>query len=266
MATSSLNLTRRIEAGHVEYWRVACGALPGAQLHEDRELVQLITGRTEAPWLNGVLFARFEEGDLGGRVDAAMAPFRKQGLPMLWSVGETSAPDKLGRALRSHGLAPLEPLAAMALELERFELPETPDELTIEPVRDEPGLERWAAAYIDGFEMPDPAGGVIRDIYRRLGFGDDAPFRHFVGSIDGHPVASGTLFLAEGAADVWHISTAPAYRGRGVGAAMTAATMQAARNLGYRYGAIVATAMGAGVYRRLGFEQHGELTQYVWSP
>lgn len=266
MAATSINLSRRIEAGHIEYWRVCSTALPGAELQEERDLVRLVTGRSEAPWLNGILWARFDASSLAHEIDDAMTPFREGNLPMLWSVGETSTPERLGRGLEHRGLTQLSTLAAMAIELERLEPPEPPSELSVERVRDVAGLDRWLEAYVGGFEMSEASGRVLHELYGRLGLGDDAPFRHYVGTVGGRPVASATLFLAEGEADVWHISTLPEARGRGIGAAMTIAALRGARDLGYRYGSILATPMGARVYARLGFEQHGELVQYVWSP
>jgi GNAT superfamily N-acetyltransferase len=114
--------------------------------------------------------------------------------------------------------------------------------------------------------MPEAPGRVLLDAYARIGWSGDAPARHYVGLLDGEPVASATLFLGAGVGGVWHVGTMTNARGQGIGAAMTLAPLATARALGYRVGTLYASPMGEGVYRRLGFAEYGRMEQYQWSP
>ena len=115
--------------------------------------------------------------------------------------------------------------------------------------------------------MPDFASEAFRALYTTLGFTDDAPFRHYVGMLDGEAVASSTLFLGAESAGIWHVATLPSARRRGIGAAMTLAPLLDARSLGYRTGTVysAASAMGLKIYHEIGFEECCGITQYLWA-
>jgi len=62
------------------------------------------------------------------------------------------------------------------------------------------------------------------------------------------------------------VGTMPGHRRRGLGAALTAFPLKAARELGYRTGVLQASEAGYGVYRSLGFEDDGQVQLYVRVP
>ena len=64
------------------------------------------------------------------------------------------------------------------------------------------------------------------------------------------------------AADVIFVNTHPDWRGRGIGQAMTAAALRAARDRGAREACLDASDAGVGIYRRLGFEVVTRLTRF----
>ena len=263
---SAQALGAAIEGNAVEYWRTCSRYLLAAEFHDDAELTWFITGIPFAPWFNQVLRTRLAPDDLQHKITAALATFAQRRLPMLWSAGPSDRPVDLANALQARGLTLFGELVGMAIDLEPLADEAPVADLTIERATGLDGLDRWAQAYIGGFEMLEAPGRALSELYADIGFGDDAPFRHFVGLLDGQPVASSTVFLGERAAGVWHVSTLPGARGRGVGAAMTLAPLQHARALGYRLGTLYAAPMGVNVYRRLGFKEYVTMTQYAWSP
>ncbi|WP_036725382.1 GNAT family N-acetyltransferase [Patulibacter minatonensis] len=80
--------------------------------------------------------------------------------------------------------------------------------------------------------------------------------------------AGGTVRATSGSAvfgiqaDVLFVDTDPAWRGRGIGAAMTAAALRDATARGARIALLDATDAGAGIYRRLGFAPLGRTTRF----
>ena len=153
----------------------------------------------------------------------------------------------------------------MAADLEA--LPQhvpAPAALTIERVWDDRTLDSWAHTLALGFGEGEREAFWVRDVYRRVGYDDAGAWRHYLGRLDGVPVATATLFLAAGVAGIYFVSTAPRYRGQGIGAAITLAPLLEARALGYRVGVLGASPMGYGVYRRLGFAQYCTLGVYEW--
>ncbi|MGB2694523.1 MAG: GNAT family N-acetyltransferase [Dehalococcoidia bacterium] len=256
-------LVDAIEAAVVDYWRACCSYVPGAKFHASEEISWYRTGIAVAPWLNGVLRAQLAPDDAASKVDETLAMFAERHLPILWSVSPSSSPPDVPALLQARGLEQVDPLVGMAIDLPAIADDAPPHAgFSIERVRDLAGLQRWAVAYIGGFGMAEAAGCAMFDIYTAAGFADDVPFRHYVGMLNGAPVASSTLFLGNGVAGVWHVSTAQAARRLGIGAAMTLAPLRDARALGYQVGTLYASAMGAGVYRRLGFEEYTSMVQY----
>jgi ribosomal protein S18 acetylase RimI-like enzyme len=263
---SDAGLAAAIEGSPIEFWRACCNYQPEWDFHEDAEVTWFTTGISAAPWYNQVLLTRVAQEDAKQRIDETLASFRGPRLPMLWSVTPSTRPPNLGSLLEAQGLNSLGSMAGMAIDLEQ--LPDNPSSasLAIEEVRDSAMLESWARSYIDGFEMAESAGHVLHDLYDRIGFTEDVPFRHYVGLLDQKPVASATVFLGKRVASIWHVSTVRSARRLGIGSEMTLAPLRAARASGYRVGTLYASTMGLSVYKQLGFEQYSELTQYQWSP
>ena len=78
--------------------------------------------------------------------------------------------------------------------------------------------------------------------------------------------ARGVPLLGGGVAGIYNVSTRPGWRRRGIGAAVTRATVTAARDQGYRLAILHASDLGAGVYRSIGFRALCRIGQCVWVP
>ena len=93
----------------------------------------------------------------------------------------------------------------------------------------------------------------------------DADVALFVGALDGEPVATSRLTRYGTVAEILGVSTLPAWRGRGFGTAMTRAAMHEAARRGAAALTLNATALGHGLYRRIGFEPAGHYLTYLRS-
>ena len=72
-----------------------------------------------------------------------------------------------------------------------------PEGLTIQRVRDAAEIAMWAATLnANGFGEGVVESEWVGAMYARLGCGDETPWRHYLGLLDGAPVATSTLFLA----------------------------------------------------------------------
>jgi GNAT superfamily N-acetyltransferase len=142
-----------------------------------------------------------------------------------------------------------------------------PGELTFRAVRrlagdgphDVPLEDAVAAAIIAAPSIQDPPD-VFADYLRSL----PPAFRLFA-AVDRDGAVRATsgsgAFGAE--ATVLFVNTDPGWRGRGIGAAMTAAALRAAAGAGARRAALDSSDAGARIYRRLGFESVGGTTRYL---
>jgi len=82
--------------------------------------------------------------------------------------------------------------------------------------------------------------------------------------LDGEPVATGFGYTFGGITGVWGIATVPAYRGRGIGSAITWAVVHAGRRRGARAAHLWATEMGYPVYRKMGFRHVQNMALWVF--
>jgi len=84
----------------------------------------------------------------------------------------------------------------------------------------------------------------------------------FVAYLDGSPAACAMTFRHEDSAGLFWVATKTEARNRGLGALVSSAATRAAFQSGARSVTLTATALGAPVYRRLGFEQFSTRVRY----
>lgn len=254
-----------LEASTVEYWRTVCRHIPDARFYHGPDATWFITGLPFFPF-NQVLRASFTPDGADARIDALLA--RAAGLPFCWNVEPASEPPDLAERLAARAPDRTNSMPGMALDLSQEPgPPPARDGFAIERVRDAAGLDRWAQTYRDAFDLPPAFVAALRDVYAAVGFDHDAPIRHYLGRLTGaaeRPVASCTVFLAAGVANLWHIGTLPQARGLGAGAAMTLAPLPDARAAGCSHAVLFASDMGAPLYRRLGFRRVVQIEQFGW--
>ena len=82
----------------------------------------------------------------------------------------------------------------------------------------------------------------------------------YVGRVDGEIVATALGIKTDGVTGVFNVATAPEHRGRGHGAAVTARVVEDGFANGARLAYLQSSAMGHGVYRKLGFR---DVEEYV---
>ena len=90
----------------------------------------------------------------------------------------------------------------------------------------------------------------------------------FFAAVDGDGVVratSGSAVHGEDAS-VMFVNTDPAWRGRGIGTAMTALALRDARERGARRACLTATAAGQGIYARLGFSVAASAVELLPAP
>ena len=167
------------------------------------------------------------------------------------------------RRLADAGLAGSETELAMAAPLSKIRADEpAPRGLDIRRVATLRGLADFASVEAANWWPPDE--NVLR-FYERaapLLLALDSPIRLYVGYVGNEAVAASELTVGGGVAGLYGIATLEAHRRRGYGTAMTLRPLLEARAEGLEIAVLQASAAGAGVYRRVGFEEFGGITEY----
>lgn len=236
-------------------------AIPHALVEDRPEFLRFYTG-LPSPLFNGVARARLAPDT---EIDDVVAPLRARGARFFWWTGPQTSPPDLSARLAARGIAPnWTDVPGMAADLDRLnQETRAPADLRVEAVESEAALREWGRAFTAGFEVPEWAAQAWADATRSVGF-DRAPWRLYVGQLDGEPIGTAIMVLGAGVAGMYGVGTVPGARGRGIGTELTLAPLREARDLGYRVGILHSTEMGLGVYRRLGFEQYCTVARYVW--
>jgi GNAT superfamily N-acetyltransferase len=221
------------------------------------------------PMFKGVWQTRLAASETENAIVDSLAWFKARNAPFFfWWVDPQAHPADLAERLKAHGFAAWEENApGMAAEMNdlRFDLiTRVPPGFEMRRVQDERDLLDFKTAFVAGMEIPEWAGQAWVDATLAYGI-ERAPWKPYVGRWNGKPVASNMLFCGAGVASVFGVATAPEARGQGIGAAITLIAYDDARQLGYRYGVLFATDLGAPVYRRIGFKDVGVgISRYLW--
>lgn len=193
----------------------------------------------------------------GSVIAESIQLMRQYGVPGSWHVGP-SMPADLGKRLLDAGFMHGGSEPGMAVELSRLRRPPEVGGFEVTRVTTDDDLGVWEATLGRGFGEGEKEARWVAEVYRRLGYGD--PWRHYLGRLDGEPVATATVYLATGVAGVYFVMTVPEARRRGIGAAITASALADAQNVGYAV--LGASEAGKSVYAGLGFAQYCTIDIY----
>jgi GNAT superfamily N-acetyltransferase len=254
-----------VEANGAEFL-MALGRVAGAEVRDDGRIRWAI-GNSPIDYFNCVVHADLSEEAADQEIKASLELMRTHDVPGSWHVGPSMRPPDLGARLVSHGFQYGGDDRGMVVDLSTLpeEVPVPPD-FVVERVRDEARLAEWAATFGSGFGIGPAEAAWFGEMLRRLGYGDEGAWRHYLGRLSGEPVATSSLFFAAGVAGVYCVSTVERARRRGLGAAVTLAALHEAKELDYRVGVLGSSEMGYSVYRRLGFRESCRIKLYEWRP
>jgi GNAT superfamily N-acetyltransferase len=221
-------------------------------------------GGSPIDYHNAVVSARLTPETADAAIVESADMFRERNVPGSWHVGPSMTPKDLPRRLAAKGFQHGGDDVGMAADLLRLSpMPEIAG-FRVAEVLTETALTDWTDTASRGFGEGPAEIGWVGEMYRKLGYGPGRDWRHYVGWLDGVPVATSTMYLGAGVAGLYFVFTLPAARGRGVGAAMTLAPLADAVSLGYQVGVLGASPMGEPVYRRIGFEAYCNIGIFEW--
>ena len=217
------------------------------------------------PWFNGALASQPPGSDADRLVADTMAYFQQRSVGVFsWWLEPGLDSDAWGRLLSAHGFHYTSETPGMAVELAALrESPRPPTGLKVQPVRDLAELKTWAHTFGAGYGIDMETTDTYADLM--AGLGVDLPLRHYLGWLDGRPVATSSLFLGAGVAGIYNVGTLAEARGRGIGAWLTLLPLLEARQMGYKVGILQSSQMGFSVYRRLGFQHLVDMGHFYWT-
>jgi len=154
-------------------------------------------------------------------------------------------------------------MSRLLVDLPQTSLPKDVEIVRVQTQQDE---SDWLNVLMEGFEEPGPSRPDFQQYLANSLTEPQPVFEHFLARWQGEPCAISTLLHAAGqGAGVYHVTTLPAYRGRGLGKVLTLTAMQSAQREGYTKAILFATHSGFPLYQRLGFETVSTAGIFVWN-
>jgi GNAT superfamily N-acetyltransferase len=256
---------RAIEGNAAELLLAMGRAGGGQELHEPH--ITWTIGGSPIDYHNAVVYTDLSKtiSSADAVIEGVIEQFRAHDVPGSWHLSAMEDSD-FGHRLVKHGFQDAGGEPGMAADLYALRDVPSPENLTIEQVRDEQQLDIWAHTLAQDFGEGEREANWVRDVYRTIGLGDDVPFRHYLGWLDGKGVATASLFCGAGTAGIYFVMTVPEARRQGIGAAITLAALHDARAMGYRVGVLGASGPGYPVYKRIGFQEYCQIGIYEWHP
>jgi GNAT superfamily N-acetyltransferase len=195
-------------------------------------------------------------------IDETLARLRERGAPFIWWVMPSAMPADLAERLAARGLVDDGTWPGYAVAADALADPPPVDGLEFRRVRTADDFDIYVGVFAP-ILSPSPA---FTDLFvratQRIGLGEEAPEEHFIGLLNGEPVATVSLVTAGGAAGIYNVTTVEAARGQGIGAAMTVGAVRHGESRGFALATLQASTMGRPVYERLGFEFVCDLLPY----
>jgi GNAT superfamily N-acetyltransferase len=225
----------------------------------DRAIIDL-----PAPPYNGVFRSNLPQGNVAGVAAETLALARARRVPVAWRVTPTT-PRDTGTALETIGWPVDHESPVMARELNAATSVAMGSGVTVEEVT-AASLGEWSRVVAVSFGCPEEYVEGPASYDRDVGLPGETPLRRFLLRIDGDAVASSALLPgphATGLAGIFCVGTLASMRGQGLGAVITQAAMNAARDAGAEVAVLQASEMGRPVYERLGFDTVGSIAVHV---
>jgi len=247
-----------------ENYHYCLGQSPSVELSIGRYLTWFVTHIPDH-FMNLVVCTQLPSEGADELIKNVLVHFRSLHIKKVSWLAEEGVPaDEIKKLLLSHGLTGNESFGAnMAVDLISV-----PDDLPVPPglgivrVEDKETLQQWIHIASLGFGVAEEFEQVWYDFFVEAVF--EQPFWTYLALLNGRPVGTSQLFLSAGVAGIYNVTCVPEARGQGIGAAITQAPLLDARAIGYWVGILQASKLGYPVYRRLGFQDFGKMSLYLW--
>ncbi len=241
-----------VVARNLEAWYAAQADVPGMEVHRDADITWMLSNG--ASWSNSGTSLRFSATKAGRRLDQILKLYAEHGRGAGFWVDDDATPADLTNHLKKLGLRCRKRFPGMWCDLAR--LPKIPSPKGIRIIQ-----TPHHSMYL---RHPHPYFGPITTAIRRhelnrlahLAAQWPKRFFDFVALAAGNrPVGACSMFVNDSVAGFYDVGVLEEERNRGIGSAMLAYALRFAREQGSTQAVLLASGMGYGMYRRVGFRE-----------
>ncbi|HEY2520030.1 MAG TPA: GNAT family N-acetyltransferase [Streptosporangiaceae bacterium] len=233
---------------------------PGTSIEREDQLTRVVA---DGDGWNGVLWADLAGPDVNTVIEAQVTRFAGAARPWEWKHYSYDRPADLPDRLRTAGFAAEPSETLLVAELADLDLTAGPPAgVRLVPVTDAAGAAAVVQLHDQVFGGDHAAIGAA--ITAALGQRPH-PIEAVVAFAEEEPVCAARIEFPAGRAfaGLWGGGTLPAWRGRGVFRSLVAYRARLARDRGYRYLQVDASAGSRPILERLGFTELARTTPFV---
>ncbi|MFX0116067.1 MAG: GNAT family N-acetyltransferase [Candidatus Hodarchaeota archaeon] len=250
----ALRIGAALEANLIEQVRYF-GKSPMVNFYDETKMVRMLTGLPIST-LNLIAGAKLSEVNIDHEIELALAPFKRQNVPLIWWVGPKSLPNNLGSYLEKQGLEKVFDMLGMYHQLDELEDDlDFPGAFCYKRVDNDFLLREWAETQTRAFGGQQSDTEHIYNFEKTLGTEQNSSWLRYIGYMSKEPVGVSILFQGAGTAAIFNVATVPEFRRRGIGTLMTKIPLIEAHSMGYQYSVLKATPMGVHLYRNMKFKE-----------
>lgn len=223
---------------------------PGSLVEADARVTRIL-GRDDG-W-SGVIWSDLDDDVADETIAAQVARLSAWARPWEWKYYSHDRPADLPERIRAAGLRADPVESVLVAEVARVALdPVVPPGIDLVPVADQAGVDALVQVHDEVFGGSH--AGIGRAILEGL-HSEPPPVVAVVAVADGSPISAGRVEFPGGRdfASIWGGGTLPDWRGRGVFRALVAYRAALARDRGYRYLHVDASAQSRPTLLRFGF-------------
>lgn len=177
-------------------------------------------------------------------------------LPFWWWVFPSAKTPETMAWLRSAGYIFLSSTPCLLADLSLLPGGEVSDTIVrVSQVGSKEQLALWRDVSFAGFDFPSQTLDQYDRFTASFDLTPGSPQKLFLAWENGKPVATSLLFLTDGAAGIYFVSTLAEHRKKGIGLELTRATMRSAKSAGARWATLQSSLDGRHVYERAGFKE-----------
>lgn len=241
----------------------AMGQAGGGDQYSDHSITWTLGG-SPIDYHNAVVAADLSQEELDSVIAQVEARLNAARLPGTWHLGPSMRPANLAERLLERGWQHNGFDLGMAMRLDRLPDVRLPDGCQIAQVQNAAALDVWRQTLGSGFGAGPEEADWAAEVFGRLAYSAESPWRHFIAYLDGQAVGVATLFLTGEQAGIYFVFTRPEARRKGIGAALTVHALAVGRELGATVGVLGSSQIGQRLYESIGFQPYCEIQLYLW--
>ncbi|MFC4812855.1 GNAT family N-acetyltransferase [Paenibacillus sp. GCM10023250] len=241
------------------------GALSGLSKFVQTDRIQRFESDIPFGLFNSVFtYNDSADADPAEEMKSLASLYRERGQKLAWVTYSHEPDDVIDRALAANDFKQVDSIAGMALSLANWTSGEAGiPGLEVRAIREPREIAQYREVILAGFGIPEPMAELFSKVFVDGPNQDTAYVQHYLAYMNGVPVTTITTFTQGDVAGIYNIATPEAHRRRGFARATLDHVVRDVQAKGAAWAVIHATAMGAGVYPKVGFKE--EMTFKIYA-